>query len=69
MDEPDYQALGRYTHLCELVTRTTHERAQLLTRAATVLQNADSPAAAFIPNPQRQSRIAPMRGCAKGGEA
>lgn len=30
---------------------------------------AGSPATAFIPNPQRQSRIAPMRGCAKGGEA
>lgn len=43
MDEPDYQALGRYTHLCELVTSTTHERAQLLTRAATVLQNAARP--------------------------
>lgn len=44
MAEPDYEALGRYVHLCEQVKRKTAERAQLLERAATVLQHAAKPA-------------------------
>ncbi|CAD5377148.1 conserved hypothetical protein [Pseudomonas sp. OF001] len=44
MAEPDYEALGRYVHLCEQVKRKTAERAHLLERAATVLQHAARPA-------------------------
>ncbi|MNF62237.1 hypothetical protein D3C84_439130 [compost metagenome] len=51
MIEPDYQALGRYTHLCELVAKAAGERGQLLTRAATVLQNAARPRPASKPTP------------------
>lgn len=46
MSEPDYQVLGRYTHLCEQVAKVACERGQLLTRAATVLQNAARPLSA-----------------------
>ena len=46
MAEPDYEALGRYVHLCEQMKRKASERSHLLDRAASVLQHAAKPAQA-----------------------
>lgn len=40
MTQPNYEALGRYTHLCEQVKHKAMARNSLLNRAASVMQNA-----------------------------
>lgn len=40
MTDPDFNALGRYTHLCELAKKQAQERQQFLRRANTVLSRA-----------------------------
>lgn len=54
MAEPDYEALGRYVHLCEQVKKKAAERGRLLDRAATVLQHASKPAQPHEPGVARK---------------